>query len=148
MADVEKINVGSTAYNICDATARASIPTKTSQLQNDNGFIAGGSIYVEPAIKLRFGDFAIVASTMTIGNIAVTNPYVTNVAYYADVTLPIPANVRLTSVYSVSVQTINGLGLLAVDILEQEINHIKVRLFSPKSETIYMGFSVIMVGSY
>ena len=38
MADVEKISVGGTAYDICDATARASIPTKTSQLQNDSGF--------------------------------------------------------------------------------------------------------------
>lgn len=148
MADVEKLNVGGTPYNICDATARASIPTKTSQLQNDNGFIVGGSTYVKPTIKLRFGDFAIVASTRTVGNIAVTNPYVTNTAYYADVNLPIPSNTRLSSVYSVSVQTINGLGLLAVDILEQEVDHIKVRLFSPKSETIYMGFSVIMVGSY
>lgn len=147
MADVDKLNVGGVAYNVCDTTARASIPTKTSNLTNDSGFVVGGNTYSSPLMKIRSGKCAFVVGTFPNRNVAVTNQYVANVAYYADVTLSIPSGVRLSSIYSVSVQTINGLGLLAVDILEQEVDHIKVRLYSPKSETITLGFSVFMSGA-
>ena len=98
-------------------------------------------------MKIRLNDRALVVGTMPSRSVAVTSQYVANTAYYADVNLSIPSTVRLSQVYSVSVQTINGLGLLAVDILEQEVDHIKVRLFSPKSESITLGFSVFMSGA-
>ena len=44
MANLEKINLGGQDLDICDATARASIPTKTSDLTNDSGFITSASI--------------------------------------------------------------------------------------------------------
>lgn len=44
MADLEKINLGGTDLNICDAIARAAIPTKTSELTNDSGFITSANI--------------------------------------------------------------------------------------------------------
>lgn len=44
MADLEKINLGGQDLDICDATARASIPTKTSELTNDSGFITSANI--------------------------------------------------------------------------------------------------------
>lgn len=39
MADISKIKVGDTEYNIKDSVARAGIPTNTSDLNNDSGFI-------------------------------------------------------------------------------------------------------------
>ena len=40
MADLEKINLNGTDLNICDKTARDSIPTKTSELTNDSNFVS------------------------------------------------------------------------------------------------------------
>lgn len=140
------------------------IPTKTSELENDSGFTTFtgnyndltnkptipnvSSTYTSPFNKLRLGNKAIVYGTAAAQTVAVTNAYVVNVAYYADVTINIPSGARLTSLGSVSVQSINGLGLLAIDILEQEVDHIKIRLFSPKSESITLGFSIQMFGDY
>lgn len=119
-------------YN--DLTNKPTIPTVTNN-------------YVAPFTKLRIGEKAIVYGTVGSQSIAVTSQYVANVAYFADVNISIPSGARLSALSSVSVQTINGLGLLAVDILEQEVDHIKVRLFSPKSESITLGFSVIIMGN-
>lgn len=118
---------------------------RVDQVANSIPVIAAN--YTAPFTKLRIGDKAVLYGTVASQTIAVTNQYVVNTAYYADVNISIPTGARLSALASVSVQTINGLGLLSVDILEQEIDHIKVRLFSPKSESITLGFSVIIIGN-
>lgn len=45
MADLSKIKLNGTEYDLKDAVARESIPTKTSELTNDNGFLSGDSGY-------------------------------------------------------------------------------------------------------
>lgn len=39
MADLSVIDLNGTSYNLKDAYARQQIPTKTSDLTNDSGFI-------------------------------------------------------------------------------------------------------------
>ena len=154
---------------IVDRHAREMIPTKTSDLQNDSGFVASNDLaavatsgsyndllnkptipvisseYSSPFNKVRIGEKAIVYGTTETQSVAVTSNY-QNVAYYADVTISVPSAVRLSSVANVQVQTLNGLGLVAVDILEVSASQIKVRVWGSVSETISMQFSVTMFG--
>ena len=44
MALLEHFTLAGETLDVCDATARASIPTKTSELTNDSGFITSANI--------------------------------------------------------------------------------------------------------
>lgn len=52
MADISKINIEGTEYSIKDETARNSIPTKTSELTNDSGFVTKADIPTDESYEL------------------------------------------------------------------------------------------------
>lgn len=55
MADLSKIKLNGTEYNIKDATARGLIPTAISDLQNDSDFVmatvSGTTLYFTRTIE-------------------------------------------------------------------------------------------------
>ena len=64
MADISKLKVESTTYDIKDSTARANIPTKTSELTNDSDFTTKS--YVDGYVNSTTGN-------ISTGNITVNN---------------------------------------------------------------------------
>lgn len=78
MADIDKITVPSTGttYNIKDTTARNSIPTKTSQLQNDSGFLTSAPVESvngkTGAVTLTASDVSAVPTTRKVNNKALS----------------------------------------------------------------------------
>ena len=155
-----------------DLSNKPTIPTKTSQLENDSNFVESSdlaavatsgdyddltdkptipvvsSVYDNPFNKVRLNAKGIVYGSTASQSVNINSQYVANQAYFADVSIDIPENARLTALANVIVQTVNGLGLVSVDIISQTTSRITVRIFSPKSETVTLQFSVLMFGDY
>ncbi len=123
---------------------------------SDDGLSTGGTIsdkdgilikptYSAPFNKLKLGSKAIIYGLTNLVSINTTNAY--GSSYYAEYTIKIPSNVRLSALSCVNVQALSAFGLIGVNILEQAVDHIKIRIFNSVSGEFDMNFSVQMFGN-
>lgn len=159
-----------TTMKICDSFSRSKIaqilgmiPTKTSQLQNDSGFITSGAIptnvsafnndagYIKESVgvgspfrKIKVGDLAI-----THGMTAAENYPITNSAgslYFYDKTISIPSNARLSTLYDVNVTPLGNLGCIGAMVISASTSSITIRVFNNASASVSLRMNITMIG--
>ena len=165
-----------TTMEICDSFARneisrlvATIPTKTSELQNDSGFITSADVPTKTSELQNDSNYATTSqlpNTSYIGaggwgrqmigttallftmtdqqSINFTQSYGSD--YWTDVTFNIPVEVRLGVVINAQVSALAGMGLLNCTIVSVNTSAITIRVSNKVSGPIDVRFNISMCG--